>query len=234
MAYWVSTTYYSTCYCSAHGLLDVYKGLLYLLLQCSWPTGCLQVLTVLVIAVVMAYWVSTSVDCTCYCSAHGLLDVYKGLLYLLLQCSWPTGCLQGFTVLVIAVLMAYWVSTRVYCTCYCSAHGLLGVFMELMYLLQCSWPTGCLQVLTVLVAVFMAYWVSTSVDCTCCSAHGLLGVYKGLMYLLQCSWPTGCLQGINVLVAVLMAYWVSTSVDCTCCSAHGLLGVYKRLMYLLQ
>ena len=36
-------------------------------------------LTVLVVAVLMAYWVSKSCYCTCYCSAHGLLGVYKGL-----------------------------------------------------------------------------------------------------------------------------------------------------------
>jgi len=101
---------------------------------------------------------------------HGLL-IYQTIVYLLLmlQHLWSTTfhLIMG---IVVAVLMAYRVSTNVYYSC-CSAHGLLGVYKGLVYLLQCSWPTGCLQGFSVLVAVLMTYW----------------GVYRGLLYfLLQC------------------------------------------------
>ena len=186
-------------------------------------------------AALTTYWVSTRVHCIVCFSAHGPLGVYKGSLYCMFQRSRPTGCLQGFIVLYVSAIKAYWVSTRVHCIVCFSAHGPLGVYKGSLYcMFQQSRPTGCLQGFIVLyVSALTAHWVSTRVHCiVCCSTHGPLGVYKGSLYcMLQRSRPTGCLQGFIVLyVSALTAHWVSTRVHCIVCfSAHGPLGVYKGL-----
>ena len=267
-AYWVSTRVHCIVCFSAHGLLGVYKGSLYVsaltahwvstrvhcMFQRSRPTGCLQGFIVLYVSALTAYWVSTRVHCIVCFSAHGPLGVYKGSLYCMFQRSRPTGCLQGFIVLYVSALTAYWVSTRVHCIVCFSAHGPLGVYKGSLYcMLQRSRPTGCLQGFIVLyVAALTAHWVSTRVHCIVCfSAHGPLGVYKGSLYcmfqraqptgclkgslycMFQRSQPTGCLQGFIVLyVSALTAHWVSTRVHCIVCfSAHGPLGVYKGSLY---
>ena len=237
-AHWVSTWVHCIVCFSTHGPLGVYKGSLYCMFQRSRPTGCLQGFIVLYVSALTAHWVSTRVHCIVCFSAHGPLGVYKGSLYCMFQRSRPTGCLQGFIVLYVSALTAYWVSTRVHCIVCFSAHGPLGVYKGSLYVsaltaywvstrvhcIVCFSTHGPLGVyrgsLYCMFAALEVHWVSTRGHCIVCfSAHGPLGVYKGSLYcMFQRSRPTGCLQWFSVLyVSALTAYWVSTRVHCIVC-----------------